>query len=360
MQQGFVNVVVYFYMFVCIVLLVFNILYIFSSKQRTRISVRHKRAMEAFLNVQGDKAKSGKAMDETEKAGIVRKLENIPWLLAFHEVLEDFEKNETPEAVKAVMEYMAPAIYELALYYQKRPSVERAFFAYFSGVHLAKAPEAYERLGEVFILYLEDSTVYCRENVLHALYALGAAGALERVFEQFREEHWYHQPKLISDGLNEFQGDREKLARQLWKKKDLWPEFINIGLVQFMSGQTADFSDLLFPALTKGPREVRFAVIRYFQRHPKEAAAPVLLEILGENEDLAIAAAAALEKYPTAPVVEALKKALCSTNWYVRRNAATSLIRIGISPGEQKELLANKDRYAREMFTYVLETESRG
>lgn len=92
MQQGFVNVVVYFYMFVCIVLLVFNILYIFSSKQRTRISVRHKRAMEAFLNVQGDKAKSGKAMDETEKAGIVRKLENIPWLLAFHEVLEDFEK----------------------------------------------------------------------------------------------------------------------------------------------------------------------------------------------------------------------------------------------------------------------------
>lgn len=359
MRQGFVNTIVYFYIFVCIALLVFNIIYIFNSKRRSKYSKRQIDVMGTLQKKWMSEAEKEAGLPEEEKRAIVKKLRKISWLLAFQEVLLKAEKEQSSGEMACFFRYISPVIYELAMYYQKRPVVEKSFFAYFSSVHLAVAPKSYERLGETFLLYLENSTVYCRENVLHALYALGAEDALERAFEQFQVKGWYHQPKLISDGMAGFQGDKEKLVRRLWTKNKKWPDFINISLVQFMANQPEDFSDIMLPALKESPRELRFVVIRYFQRHPKEAAKEILLNILNQNEDLAIAAASALEKYPGEDTEAALKKGLQSTNWYVRHNAAVSLLKLGISESEKAELLSNKDKYAREMFAYVLESENR-
>ena len=69
-------------------------------------------------------------------------------------------------------------------------------------------------------------------------------------------------------------------------------------------------------------------------------------------------AARALRSYPGEETKQTLIKALRSRNWYVRQNAAASLVDMDLSQKEIKALCSDEDRYAREMFIYVL--ESRG
>ena len=65
-------------------------------------------------------------------------------------------------------------------------------------------------------------------------------------------------------------------------------------------------------------------------------------------------AAAALKDYKGEDVISALKSALYSSNWYVRYNAAVSLEASGFSYTELIDVMAGKDRYAREMMEYRL------
>ena len=63
-------------------------------------------------------------------------------------------------------------------------------------------------------------------------------------------------------------------------------------------------------------------------------------------------AASALKDYKGEDVTSALKSALYSSNWYVRYNAAVSLEASGLSYTELIDVMAGKDRYAREMLEY--------
>lgn len=129
-------------------------------------------------------------------------------------------------------------------------------------------------------------------------------------------------------------------------------------LIRFMTRLEGDMSDLVLPELTAGHYELCFAAIRYFAVHINREAEPVLIKILKEDGDTAVAAAQTLGNYSDEEVKQALKEALRSRHWDVRRNSAESLMKMDLSKEEIVQLRADKDRYAREMFIYVL--ESRG
>ena len=210
--------------------------------------------------------------------------------------------------------------------------------------------------------YLEDSTVYCRENVLHALYALGRPQALEHAFEILNQRGWYHNPKLIADGMASFTGDKTALVLRLWKHRGEWEESLNVGTVQFaMSLTDPALDEAFYQALDAEvlTTEVRFALVRYFQRHPYEPVRHVLYRLLdtqdAQDSQLAVAAAAALQLYPGEDTRQHLKQALHSRSWYVRHNAASSLNRLGITPEDMEEIRQSGDRYALEMLQYVIE-----
>lgn len=359
MQQELVNLVIYFYIFICVSLLFFNIAYIFYSKRK---HVYQKKQTESMKEIQKElikKMEQGQGWNEKEKKLLVKRLKKISALLAFHDAIE-LNREEIPkEKQNQFFIVCRPIIFELASIYQKYPAMERAFFAYFIARNLGETAKQYQRMGETLLLYLPNSTIYCRENVLQAMYALGAADALEQAFLQFQMQGWYHHVRLIADGLLTFQGNKEELARRLWKKNSLWEEDMKIAIIQFITNLSADFSDLMLPALKEESSEVRFAVIRYFQRYPVEEAKFLLIDIVKQNEDLAIAAALALSSYPEETTKKVLKEAINSYNWYIRRNAAMALLNIGLSSSEQDELCASEDKYAREMFNYVLDIQKR-
>lgn len=80
----------------------------------------------------------------------------------------------------------------------------------------------------------------------------------------------------------------------------------------------------------------------------------------GANVDLAIVSAAVLDRYPGKDTVAALKRALCHRNWYVRYNAASSLVRLGASQAELQDVFEGNDAFARDILQYMLEEKEMG
>ena len=295
-------------------------------------------------------------INRRDQRRLYRKIKNENELLIYVEALEKNLSEAAEEDVAAYMIACRNIIFDAAEIYRRKPAMEKALFAYFISLIPPKAAETCRRLGEILLSYLEHSTVYCRENVLQALYKLGNADALIRALQIFQENGWYHEPKLIADGLIQFRGDKAALARRMWHQK--WDENMRSILIRFMTRLKEDMSDLILPELTAGHYELCFSAIRYFAVHINRKAEYALLNILKADGDVAAAAARTLGYYPDKETKQALKEALHSKNWNVRRNAAESLMKMELSAEETAQLCADEDRYAREMFLYVL--ESRG
>ncbi len=348
-----VRTVIYFYIFICVVLLVFNLLYIFRAGSIRRQHQRGVRRWERYLE------NFGHGTSEWRKKRMVRKLRKIQELMAFYEAMENWNRTEENGAETFFRENHA-AILKIAEEYKGKAAMEQAFFAYVIAAFHPKMGEKRYALMEQLLGYLDHSTVFSRENVLNALYALGNSQAVEHAFILMSQHGWYHDPRLLADGLARFQGDKERLSVRLWEICSSLPECFQVGILRFMDSLPGDhFAGDILQALEGGrfPTEACFTMIRYFRRHPVPEARPLLLTLLkGENEEkrgFAIAAAAALAAYGDGESREALKMALHSPNWYVRQNAARSLKTLGVTWEEARESAAG-DRYAAEMVEYIL------
>ena len=85
-----------------------------------------------------------------------------------------------------------------------------------------------------------------------------------------------------------------------------------------------------------------------------------LLEFVSSPDELnweyAAISATALSNYTGEDVDAALVRAIHSSNWYVRYNAAISLESHGMTYEEMLAAVGPGDRYAREMLAYRLES----
>lgn len=348
-----VRAVIYFYIFICVVLLLFNLLYIFRSgsiKRRQRRKTQH---WEKYL------VSFAEGAPMWEPGELFHRLKNVQELMAFYEAMESREQVQ-PGAAAAFFQEHHPVVLELAREYGEKDTMEQAFFAYVIAAFHPTIGDQRSPLLEQLLNYLDRSTVYSRENVLNALYALGNIQSVEHAFLLMSQRGWYHDPRLLADGLNRFRGEKEALANRLWSCRGQLIECFQVGTIRFAEVLGGDhFSEAFLRALETEelPAETQFTLVRYFRRHAAPYAQPVLLHLLkGESEgkrELSIAAAAALASYPDEKTRQALKGALHSPNWYVRQNAARSLKVQGVT-WEVCGIDPGVDRYATEMLEYIL------
>ena len=348
-----VRAVIYFYIFICVVLLLFNLLYIFRSgiiKRQRQRKIQH---WEKYL----DNFAEGAPI--WEPGELLRRLKNVQELMAFYEAMELREQVQ-PGAAASFFQEHHPVVLELAREYGEKDAMEQAFFAYVIAVFHPAIGDRRSPLLEFLLNYLDHSTVYSRENVLNALYALGNIQSVEHAFLFMSQRGWYHDPRLLADGLNRFRGEKEPLANRLWSCRGQLIECFQVGAIRFAEALDEDqFAEAFLRALETEnlPTETQFTLVRYFRRHAVPYAQPALLRLLKSEaegrRELAIAAATALASYPDEKTRQALKGALHSSYWYVRQNAARSLKAQGVT-WEACGIDASTDRYATEMLEYIL------
>ena len=192
MHQSGVSMIIFLYIFIGAALLFFNIFYMFGSSIK-------KRSMELRIRQETEEQKKAienvpESTDRHYQRRLYRKLKDEDELLIQVEALEKNLSRTSEENMTAYMTACRSAIFDAAEAYQKKPAMEKALFAYFVSLFPPKTAEEYRRLGEIFLSYLDHSTVYCRENVLQALYRLGNADALIRALQVFRQTAGFTSP----------------------------------------------------------------------------------------------------------------------------------------------------------------------
>lgn len=354
-----VDKVIYSYLFICTMMLLYNILYIFFSDRREKKyegSVREwKKSIERQIHLLSE----GKSLEPSHKKLMENKLTNTNELISYVRALDALR--EQGEKLEEYLQENYIVIQSLAYYYGRKKSMERAFFAFFISQNVPYHGKEYIPLMEILLSYLEDSTIYCRENVLKALYALGNSQAVENAWEIINNRQWFHHQKLLSDGLTNFTGDKEELAERLWSNLKKWENNLMVSVVQFITASSDKFKERFFVVLQSEDvdLEIRLAILRYYRRHIYEPVKPLLLSYLrGENvtdENMRIVTAFVLDRYPGEDTVAALKAALHHSNWYFRYNAASSLVNLKVDISQLQDVLEGKDRYAKEILTYMME-----
>lgn len=351
-----INYIIYFYMFICLTLLFFNIAYIFYMKIRQFVQDGRSRRWETELERIWNEEECTDQMMRQHRRRLRRKLKRTDQLIAYNNVMERCLGNG------GVSDYLKDCYEDflaLAVEYGTRSAMERAFFAYVISLYHPYMGTFRKQMVNILLKYMDNATVYCRENVLHALYSIGDAVAVEHAFTFLDNRGLYHSSKLISDGLMTYRGDKEELAWRLWRNCHMWNESLVIAVIQFVTQLEADFSAEFFRELQREETSIeqRFAYIRYFQRHVKPELKGYLINCLEQydrtNNRLAIAASTALGSYPGEDTRQALEQALRSRNWYVRKNSALSLIHIGIPETELEQIYGRSDRYGKEILEYV-------
>ena len=204
--------------------------------------------------------------------------------------------------------------------------------------------------------------MFVRQNALHTLYTSDNGEAILTAMLRMQEMKIKHNNKLIADGLMLFHGDRAHLASYLWKEFGSFDVSTRVAIVNFIKMSTLDYSEKFLKLLKDkhSHKEIRLAVIRYFGRIAYAPAGQYLVELLRQKNsewEYRAIAATALSAYKCDEVVEALKEALSSDNWYVRFNASESLVGMDVKYMDLVDIYNGSDRYAREILEYKVETE---
>lgn len=355
--------IIFLYIFICVALLIYDLSYILFSNHNKNKHQRRIRIWKKELRNILSYMEQGYSFEEDHKTKLKRKLVRIRELMAYNEAIKAVFTDK--ENLEQYFWSFREEFGYLATLYKKRESMDRAFISFLLSEYYANASYAKNELGEVLLTYLDDSTVYCRENVLQGLYSIGNIGAVENAFSMFNEMEWYHYPRLISDGLLSFSGNKIELVWRLWKHLGEWNEGLIVAVIQFASSVSDVFAQefLLVLEDENTHLEIRYELLRYFQRWYYEPAGEFLIKcILSDEIDkvgLAIVASNVIGFYPGNETIEALKKAVLSQDWYVMRNAASSLVTLGITLTEVDEVKESGNLDAVDMLEYMIETDKR-
>lgn len=360
-----IDTVIYFYLMMSVSLLVFNVAY--SLRSRGREARQARRVVQWRKRIRARMKQTGERGDKRHSAYLVDVLSSPSMLMAYHNALNAYLKGEYGEqACLSARAYVArhyDAFVRLALRYERKDSVAKAYFAYV----MAHYGDCFAfcvgtmQLRTVLLSYLDGASVYTTNNVLRALDRLGSVNAMEAAFVHMNTIGGFTNEKLLGDGLNEFVGNKQALAERLWSHHEEFDEGLNVAVVQFINYGDLDFSEPFLSVLQnrKQSRELRMAIMRYFRRHPYAPVKPVLIGYLQDSDPslwaLATVAAFALSAYPGEDTMQALCAAVGHQAWDVRRNAAQSLLALDKTGEATAGVLAGEDCYAREMLVYMME-----
>ncbi len=352
--------ILYLYGAVCLSMIVFNVVYALLLRgSKPRLERRAQKLQEA-ANRQLKRLQRGEPVDGRYLQDLQRKLCRIKNLMAYERALRALQ-SDTPWFC-AYITQLQPCFLYLAFIYKKRDHIQAAFFSYFLSCHMEKKHMPIQTIQEILLDYAARDNLYCRVNALRALYAFGSPAHIVAALKLQDQGSVFLHEKILTEGLLTFTGDHARLIALLWEEMPSFSPHTQLAILNYIRFQTGDYANEMF-ALMQDPekdKELRLAAIRYFGRYQYPPALEPLLAFTENSDPLqweyATVSASALARYPGPRVIGALKKALRSSNWYVRYAAAASLEALHIDDTDLIEIVTGSDRYAREMMAYRLES----
>lgn len=286
----------------------------------------------------------------------IKKLRKPYMLVAFGSVLMEMEK----EQLKSFLNYNREGISGIGY---RINNMLKAYMAYLYSrlpIEGSSLSPSYDRL---MFNYLESKSVFVRENALKALYHMGREDSILYAYEKLSDKHCHHCEKLLTEGLSQFNGDNELLAYKLVLGFQHFESCYRTAIVNFLSysgEHRFDYAMIYYFNNTEHSVDTRCSIIRLLGKAINDDNRQFLLScVTQENEDevweIKAVACGILGVFKNnRDVVDTLINALYSKNWYVRKNAATSLCKLGISREQLDEINNGADEYAKNAINYAI------
>lgn len=352
-----VEIIIILYIYLCLCMVLFNIAYLIYRRRTQRFI--HKRNTKLKRKLQGQflYIEANQPLDEQVQKSIFKQLKHLNGLIAFHLSFTTLKESRNDTSI---LYFQASRTYfeVLAQYYAKRPDEEKAYFSYLMSIYACSSIKDDDKIAESMIMYMNNKSAYVRENALKSLYKMGNVNCVLRAFRVLNLNDAYQNVKLLSDGLLSFRGDHEELMSCLWNNFEMFSPSIQVSLINYIRMKSANYSEKFSHLLDRDDldKEVKFAVVRYYRKHYYAPILGRLIHMMLDSDEnrweYAAISASTLENFPSQVTYQSLRRALKSTNWYVRFNAADSLIHHGLTPKYCLSDKLNKDKYAKEMLTY--------
>lgn len=368
-----VEYIIAFYMLVCVMMTAFNFVFLFYEKAHSKRFEKKMAKMAVSLSEEIER--NADFPTEEHRRILERKMRRLSGMEAFDLSMEklrvlDVEKSEHYlRGISSVFEHLT---YE----FTGRDDLKCAYFAYIVGRWYRKRPAA-DAIIEALFHYVRERSFYARQNALESLAVVADERTMIEAACAIDQSDSFHHPKLLTEALLSFQGNRGGLAQEAVKRFDEFAPHSQVAIVNFLRmysvGQEGALSESeleerrawVFSKLSDESvySEVRLACIRYFMRWPWEPAGDELCALAAkdtpEEWEYAAVAATALASYPGEKTVAVLKRCLRSRMWYVRFNAAKSLYDLGLSlETDLADVLSGNDAYARDMLRYRWDYEA--
>lgn len=350
-----IDLLVYAYLAVCLAMIGFNIVCIFLFKRGNRETERSRQYYIKLITGQFGKT----ILDDHHRVLLYRRLRHIRELTAFNKALEILS-GKYPEEINAYLRKLEHVFVALADRYSQRNEIQMAYFPYIIACYRLFDGEDLPQINRIMVNLLEQPSVYCRENALNAIYSMGISNNVADALRIVDRTGFYHNKKLITDGLMTFTGDKKELNDCLWEHLQDYSLNIQLAILDYIRFSSGDFQERMLGLLSEDHNsEIHYCAIRYLGRYPYQPAYEQLIKY-AEHEDktkweYTSITCFALASYPCERTIAVLKKNLSSHSWYVRLNASKALERLGLEYADFADIFDGDDRYAREMMRYWLD-----
>ena len=355
-----IEIMIYTYIAICVSMILYNIIYVFILKYRERALVSNSEKLKKILNEQIDILKKGEEISEKHKKFLCHELDKTSGITAFDKALEEVFEKEPEFTEKYLMDTFS--VFETLTHrYISKDTLKIAYFPYILYKYNILKHYESERLINVLLDLLRSVNVYCRENTLKALYSMQRPDIVRRALKVIDTNLSFHHPKLISDGLMFYKGDKDELKKMLFTYFKDYSVQMRVNILNYFrfAGIRCDYEMLDILKNEKENGEIRFSAIRYFEKFPSADAEAVILNLAENLEnrtwEYQAIATSALKSYPGDVTFRILVKNLSSSNWHVRQNSAISCEKLGYTYQDLINVFDGPDRYAREIIRYRLD-----
>lgn len=234
---------------------------------------------------------------------------------------------------------------------------------------LVQYPKFLEGKGSPLISYVVECTISNHFALVDYSFLVinrfGNSSLLRKTLMLMNQHSIEHNSKLLTNSLLQFGGDTEKMKENLVKDLKKYMVCYAVSCIDYLGYQKLDVSQVLLDLVVdpKKDKEIKIACLRYFARVKVKPAVAILYDYLKNDViswECAAIAAKALENYPSKETNNRLLEALGSYSWFVRNNAAKSLVQNNKKEVIKEILRQIKDKYAYEALKYQLQLQEKG
>lgn len=346
------NIIIDIYIFVCIMLLLFDIVFLLTKNLKNRKLYPQKNKSKDMLRIELDNYDYKIGLSDKLRDFLNNKIEKTKNLIILQKGLENTKLHK-----QKILSEIRPYILNKIKSYQNKSEYEQAYYAYVVSCFDYEKENYYEKFYNSFLEFLDSKSLYVFSNTMDAIYKFSNPYILSIAIQKVDERNGFYHSKLFIDGLLEFKGDSETLHSLMIEKFYKYSSLTQESLLNYFRLKGANVGEFCLDILKerKVEDEVLYAAMRYFARYPSEKSKTIFIEVLKDGETFwveQLLAIQALNKYDEPLVKKTIKEKITSQNWHIRINAIGYLHDRTLSKAEIFNIVSLDDKYTNEALLY--------